>query len=330
MIKIKAHVSFSEIGKRSNNEDNYGFIEGATFIVCDGVGGAEKGEIASEIVVESLLSLYKADVFTPAQLAVMKAEQNIGEYMSEHPDSQGMATTLTLLQVRPGGIYLAWVGDSRIYQFRQGQVVYQTRDHSWVNEAVDAGILTPEEAIDHPKGNVITRAIQGNQKPVQVQDKFQPNVQTGDYFMLCSDGVLEAWSDDDLAALFGQANNLEEIQETLKKECDIQSRDNHTAIILQIESGLSVEPSDFVNQKESYAPMMEAIPLSENELNTTVGTPFFKKVKGLLGNKKILIAFSALLILLAFCYAMLKEDQPDSKSTQGTEHPKEDTKKDSE
>jgi protein phosphatase len=319
MIKVKEFTSFSEIGKRSNNEDNYGFIEGSTFIVCDGVGGAEKGEIASEIVVDSFLNLYKADIYTPAQVAVEKAEQSLTEYMSQHPDSHGMATTLTLAQVRPGGMYIAWVGDSRVYQFRQGQIVFQTRDHSWVNEAVDAGILTPEEAVGHPKGNVITRAIQGEYKPVQAQDKFLPNVHTGDFFLLCSDGVLEAWSDEDLAALFGQAQSMDELQTALVKDCAIQSRDNHTAIILQVESGSSNEFSNSVKSGESQVRLMEAIPVSSAELNSYSKFSVSSKIPFVFRDKRVIGAMLAIVLIVILWITFAKEETDEKKPQQATE-----------
>lgn len=259
MITIKKQVSFSELGRRTNNEDNYGFIEGSSFVVCDGVGGSEKGEIASDIVVSTFLNAYKSDVFSSAQDVVSLSEKALSNYISENPDSFGMATTLTFLQVRPGGIYVAWVGDSRIYQFRNGEIIFQTRDHSWVNEALDAGILTPEEAINHPKGNIITRAIQGEHKSVQVQDEFLANVQSGDIFFLCSDGVLESWTNDDLSALMGQSDDLLSLEKSLKSECALHSRDNHTAIILQIESNVPKE-------RES-TPIHQAIPIESEELD---------------------------------------------------------------
>jgi serine/threonine protein phosphatase PrpC len=305
MIKIQAQNSFSELGKRSNNEDNYGFIEGSTFIVCDGVGGAEKGEIASEIVVSNFLNAYKSDIFTNAQSAVATAEHSLSEYIMKNPESQGMATTLAFLQVRPGGMYTAWVGDSRIYQFRNGQIIFQSRDHSWVNEALEAGILTPEEAINHPKGNVITRAIQGEYKPVQVEDKFLPNVQTDDVFLLCSDGVLEAWSDEDLSALFGQSNELADLENTLKSECAKQSRDNHTAIILKVETDLKL--SNEAPLKET--PLVEAIPLSsEDEVrrNTKASSNF----KTILGSKKSLLMLLLSALILAFVFYKFVGGEP--------------------
>jgi serine/threonine protein phosphatase PrpC len=295
MIKIKAQNNFSELGKRSNNEDNYGFIEGSTFIVCDGVGGAEKGEIASDIVVSTFLNTYKSDIFTPAQSAVASAEHSLSEFIEKNPESQGMATTLAFLQVRPGGMYSAWVGDSRIYQFRKGQIIFQSRDHSWVNEALDAGILAPEEAINHPKGNVITRAIQGQYKPVQVEDKFLPNVQTDDLFLLCSDGVLEAWSDEDLSALFGQSNDLADLESALKSECAKQSRDNHTAIILKVETDL--KPFNETPRKET--PIVEAIPLSlEDDARGITKAP--SNLKTLKGMWKTLLMLLVSALVLAF------------------------------
>ena len=236
MIKIKEEIFFSEIGKRENNEDNGGWNSQYIYVVCDGVGGHSKGEIASEIVVKTFLNFNTADELTPISKTLETAESRISDYILENPDSKGMGTTLSLIQIQENGINVSWVGDSRIYQFRNGDIVFQSRDHSWVNEALDAGIINEQEAINHPKSNIITRAIQGGHNPTKAQEKFLTDIQVNDCFFLCSDGILETWSNEDLCALFTSNNNLSEIAEILKKECAQSSRDNHTAILVKIEA----------------------------------------------------------------------------------------------
>jgi hypothetical protein len=146
-----------------------------------------------------------------------------------------MATTLTFSQPRKDGILAAWVGDSRIYQFRNGRILYQTEDHSWVNEAIKAGIITKSEGVGHPKSNIITRAIQGSEKPTQIEWSLLSDVCKGDYFLHCSDGVLESWSNEELEVLFAQGFSSAEIMARMEKECEMNSRDNSTAILYEVE-----------------------------------------------------------------------------------------------
>jgi protein phosphatase len=234
MIKVNNQNSISELGKRSNNEDNFGYIQGATYVVCDGVGGSDKGEIASEITVKTFIEAFKINPNADASEVLRLAESNITSYINKHEHTDGMATTLTFSQVRDNGIYIAWVGDSRVYQFRNGRIVFQTTDHSWINEALRSGILTAEEAIGHPKANVITRAIQGAHKPTTADKVLLTDIQKGDLFLHCSDGVLETWSDEDLSAVFASLSDPASILTKIKSECAQHSKDNFTAIVYQI------------------------------------------------------------------------------------------------
>lgn len=242
MLKIREQCFISELGKRANNEDNYGLIKGSVYVVCDGVGGAEKGEIASQIVVSAFINAYQADPNASVASVMQLAQHQLTEFLNEHPEAAGMATTLTFSNITSKGVQVAWVGDSRVYQFRKGRIVFVTQDHSWVNDALKAGIISAEEAIGHPKSNIITRAIQGLHKPIVADTVLLTDVQKGDYFLHCSDGVLEAWSDEDLAALFGSLGNCREIIERIKRECLKESKDNFTAIVYQIEEGTKAEP----------------------------------------------------------------------------------------
>jgi hypothetical protein len=178
----------------------------------------------------------------------------------------GMATTLTLLHIRQEGALIAWVGDSRIYQFRQSRTVFVTRDHSWVNDAVAAGIISAEEAIGHPKANIITRAVQGSHQPVNVQYQVLTDVRKDDLFMLCSDGVLEAWANEDLEALIGTENgNIKAIAARIAQDCSIHSKDNHTAILLKVKEG-----ADPARQRPSpiRVPNSEQNPMRHNPERT--------------------------------------------------------------
>jgi hypothetical protein len=211
-----------------------------------------------------------------------------------------MATTLTFSQVREEGLYIAWVGDSRIYQFRNGQIVFKTSDHSWVNDALKAGIITLEESINHPKSNIITRAIQGSHKPTNADTLLLTDIKKGDLFFHCSDGVLEAWNDDDLQALFFKYSNSADILEVLKKECEIHSKDNFTAIVYKIEE-VSLKP---VKKDDSF---VNSIPIHQNEYYSQTSNPKSSITRKLFG---IPLYYYILLFLLltGIAYFFVKKD----------------------
>jgi protein phosphatase len=235
MIKVKESAFLTEVGKRANNEDALGFIDDFIYVVCDGVGGNEKGEIASNIVKDTFLDFSKSQFDFPLEEGLRFSEGNLSQYLEENPEARGMATTLTVLQILSDSIHVAWVGDSRIYQFRKGSILFKTEDHSWVNEAVIAGIITPEEAINHPKSNIITRAVQGQFKPTELATNILTDVDEDDIFLLCSDGILESWPDDELNNLFLTENDCNKIVALLNEKCSQHSKDNYTAIVLKIE-----------------------------------------------------------------------------------------------
>ena len=288
MIKVNNQDCISELGKRSNNEDNFGYIQGATFVVCDGVGGSEKGEIASEITVKTFIDAFKQNPNADASEVLQLAESKMTAYINQHDHVNGMATTLTFSQIRDNGIYVAWVGDSRVYQFRNGQIVFQTTDHSWVNEALHSGILTPEEAVNHPKAHVITRAIQGSHKPTSIDKVLLTDIQKGDLFLQCSDGVLETWSNEDLSALFASLRDPASILAKIKSECAQNSKDNFTAIVFQINE------ANISNKNYIPSSVNRPIPLKNNVVNkVSVPEPQSK------GKEKKVYLFTIILLALA-------------------------------
>ncbi|MDR1500100.1 MAG: protein phosphatase 2C domain-containing protein [Tannerellaceae bacterium] len=246
-ITIGKPCAVSEKGYRKNNED---FIfpspetitgDQKLFLVCDGVGGAEKGEIASSMACDYFStyfsSLLKEDP-TPEfiQKAVQYTEAHFDTYVSEHPEAGGMATTLTMLYVGSNGVTLAHIGDSRIYQFRNGKILYQTEDHSLVNSLVKIGQITKEEALSHPQKNVILRAVQGTGSHVEADVALIQDVQSGDYFFLCTDGMLENFTDQELASVFSKQMDAEIIKDILMESCDGKTHDNFSFYIIPIQN----------------------------------------------------------------------------------------------
>ncbi len=299
MVKILEQDYISEVGQRANNEDNCGYVSKSTFVVCDGVGGLDKGEIASDIACRSILSSFSEDSNCTIEVALPRAESSMASYLEQNQNAIGMATTLTLAQVRENGIYVAWVGDSRVYQFRSGKVNFVTKDHSWVNDALDMGLITKEEAINHPKSNVITRAVQGTSKPVKADSTLIQDLLPNDYFLLCSDGVLESWMDEELEELFANEESSTQILNHLKLKCEKFSKDNFTAIVFKVEDA---QIPTF--QEEVY--YVEAIPLPDfKEPSVARFDQEQRKVHPGRGKKKIILTLIFLALALTIFFFLV-------------------------
>ncbi len=247
-IRIEPPVCLHEKGKRKNNEDSiYPQMGSATdsdklFLVCDGVGGASKGEVASLMVCD-LLSAYfsehpikEVDANYIGQ-ALRFVEARMSKHIGLHPECSGMATTLTLLHFNDqrNKATIAWVGDSRIYQVRDGAILFMSDDHSLVNELVKRGEINPEDAAVHPQRNVILRAISGSEQPTKADVKEINNILPGDYFMLCSDGILESIDDTTLSMLLPNAeSNLDTVKLQIRELCEHLSNDNFSMYLLRV------------------------------------------------------------------------------------------------
>ncbi|GAB3932308.1 protein phosphatase 2C domain-containing protein [Larkinella terrae] len=248
-MKLTIHqpLGYSFQGGRSNNEDTiFPLADDATqqqpwFMVCDGVGGAARGEIASHIAVEGFNDYFirhPEPVATPVylQAALDYVQAQFDDYLARHPEGNGMATTLTLLYLHEAGASVAHIGDSRVYHLRNGKVIWRTEDHSLVNQLLKAGVISREEAREHPQRNVIERAIQGSTKPVKIDVQVLNDVRPGDYFFLCTDGVLERVSDELLENVLGTTTSNEEKKQMLVDCCTGKTKDNFSAYLVQIET----------------------------------------------------------------------------------------------
>ncbi|MDR0758151.1 MAG: protein phosphatase 2C domain-containing protein [Tannerella sp.] len=246
-IRIERPFAISEKGGRMNNEDSvFPLSELVTsnqklFIVCDGVGGAEKGEIASALACESFQTFFSTFIDgDPTEEFINKAvhytETRFDEYVQAHPEAKGMATTLTMVYIGKSGITIAHIGDSRIYQFRKGEAIFQTEDHSLVNSLVKLGQITKDEAKTYPKKNVITRAIGGTDCPTEAEVTLITDIQAGDYFFMCTDGVTECVMNDALAQIFMSSASTENIKNTIVESCSKKARDNYSFYILPIQN----------------------------------------------------------------------------------------------
>jgi protein phosphatase len=185
--------------KRPSNEDAFGYsVEHGVYVVCDGMGGAAAGEIASSIAVDEMMRLLVAEESgTPtaeqAEKAVAAANQAIFARSQRNPKLAGMGTTLVALIAAERQVWILNVGDSRGYRMRRGAVEQITQDHSLVEEQVRMGRMNPTEALRSPLRNVITRAL-GTQNQV-TPDVFAMEAEPGDLYLLCSDGLTREISD---------------------------------------------------------------------------------------------------------------------------------------
>ena len=227
---------------RQQNEDDYCADENL-FVVADGMGGHNAGEVASALAIATVRSGARGGIFTPAQFRELVQQANTAIYTASLDDNtqSGMGTTLTALAVVPGEeptVLIANVGDSRTYLFRNNILTRLSVDHSYVQELVNEGIITPEEARVHPRRNIVTRAM-GIDRNVQV-DVFQNTVRTGDRLLLCSDGLVDEVSDADIAQILREHTHPQETAEALVMVANANGgRDNTTVIVVDVVDDIS-------------------------------------------------------------------------------------------
>lgn len=239
--------SFHQLGGRSGQQDaRYPNIDQPSvestppfFVVCDGVGGNAHGEVASSTVCSSVASTLKdRDWNTPftdsdMQKVVVRAYDALSRARSKGSDD--MATTFTFAAFHSKGCMVAHIGDSRVYHVRPNDgILHRTEDHSLVNALLRSGNITPEQAINHPRSNVITRCM------AATGEKYAPtvlnitNIVNGDYILLCTDGVVHCMDDKTLVELLSSDIADEQKIATLAQLCK-NSDDNNTAILIHID-----------------------------------------------------------------------------------------------
>ena len=246
-IKIYQPLAIHELGKRANQEDSIYPIEGKAtendrlFLLCDGMGGHEHGEVASQSICKSL-SLFLLQHAVASEGLEDKLLSDALTYAYEEldklaitGDSRQMGTTLTLLYFHSNGCTAAHIGDSRIYHLRPSShtILYKSRDHSLVYDLYQAE-LTYEEMKTFPQKNVITRAmIAGDRNHPKTDVIHISDIQPGDYFYICSDGMLEQMEDEELFDVFSANVSDEEKRQMLISETS-DNKDNHSAYIVHI------------------------------------------------------------------------------------------------
>ncbi|MDD4200810.1 MAG: Stp1/IreP family PP2C-type Ser/Thr phosphatase [Eubacteriales bacterium] len=233
---------------RKNNEDACFVIPNKdVYIVADGVGGNNSGEIASGTAVEELAAYVKAGELdncnTPEEIfgfftkAVDVANKKVFDISSQDPACRGMATTLVMTYIHQGVAYLTNIGDSRAYLFRNGRLKRITKDHTYVNELIDQGVITEKEAETHNQKNVITKAL--GAEPAIEPDFYRVGLAEGDIMLLCSDGLYGEVGEDRIqemlkAAIAGDMKMNDLCADFVDEAILAGGRDNITVIAIRI------------------------------------------------------------------------------------------------
>ena len=251
-LRIVPRVKFvarSESGPaRENNEDKFDFYEpdeepllaarGSVYLVCDGMGGHNAGQIASELAAKQFLHAYYhlgGTAQEAARHAILQAHHYIAEMASKIPSRYGMGTTLTALILKQDEGILAHVGDSRCYRLREGVFEQLSRDHTLVARLVEQGIIPPEQARYHPQRNVIRQAV-GVADP---SEPLEPDIETfalqaGDLYLLCSDGLTDMVDDAEIEAILRDEPPTRAAWRLVDRALANGGRDNITVALVQI------------------------------------------------------------------------------------------------
>lgn len=221
---------------RQNNEDA-AFIGEGLYVLCDGMGGHEGGEVASNLAVDTLSSALaqKEPSVGPMIASILKANETICKRSIAEPALRGMGTTLTAMWVSDDQVLIAQVGDSRCYLLRGGVFRQCTHDHSMVADLVRAGQITPEEARVHPQKNLVTRAL-GTDLRVD-PDIFEIMRQPGDRWLLCSDGLTDQVTDTEIATILSENDRYEAADALLALALSRGAPDNVTLLLIDDERG---------------------------------------------------------------------------------------------
>lgn len=222
---------------RHSNEDAFGYrADRGIFLVCDGMGGAAGGEVASRMTVQKILERLTSDSVSGAEAlheAIAEANRAVLDCAERDPGLYGMGTTMVALLLHPASALIAHAGDSRCYLFRDGQLTRCTQDHSLVDEQLRLGTMTREEAERSPFRSVITRAV-GTQKSV-MEDAVEIEARPGDVFLLCTDGLTREVSEEEIADVLRAEADLDAAAARLVDAAnEAGGRDNVTCVLVRV------------------------------------------------------------------------------------------------
>ncbi|SFW16030.1 protein phosphatase [Prevotellaceae bacterium HUN156] len=256
-ILLYPPLSIHELGHRDNQEDSIAQWDNRLFALCDGMGGHEKGEVASQTVCQAIGEWYQNRAIHP--LGKPQVEDALAyAYAQLDKKDDGalkkMGTTLTLLYIGIEGAVAAHMGDSRIYHIRPAEgLLYQSRDHSLAFDLYQAGEISYEEMLNYGQKNVITRAMTpGEDNRMRPDIIHITDIQSDDYFYMCSDGMLERMSNDELVALLSSDASDEEKRQQLIS-ATANNQDNHSAWLIHIEDVVNEEGDEQLVNEEPNA-----------------------------------------------------------------------------
>lgn len=258
-IQTNSPFAFSHIGQRTSNQDALypavGMANEQTqlFVVCDGMGGADKGEVASQLLCDAVAGYaermdYPIFDIVHLQTAIDQAYKAYQAYLQQNPLVSRMGSTLSLLQLHQHGATIAHIGDSRVYQLRAGKVIFQTYDHKQVNDMVETGIITATQALTHPWRNRLSRAVVASAGDADQSVRSTPDVailtdvRAGDYFFMCTDGVLERLDNQKLESLLAAPIPGHAQGKALVALCEGQTKDNYSGYLISVRSVSKTEP----------------------------------------------------------------------------------------
>ena len=240
MLRAADSIWKTDTGRQRRDNEDSAYVRVPLFVVADGMGGAQAGEVASALAVEEFRrGLPESDPEHPTaeqRLAqrVQTANRRIYETAQVEHEHSGMGTTLTAVYLDDSDLAIAHVGDSRAYVFRDGELTRLTHDHSLVEELMRRGKLTPEQAAEHPQRSIITRAL-GIEPEVEVDTWTFPG-RGGDVVLLCSDGLTSMIDESQIAEVLRSESDLERVGERLIHEAnEAGGRDNITVVMFRLE-----------------------------------------------------------------------------------------------
>jgi serine/threonine protein phosphatase PrpC len=245
-LKLTTYT-LNEIGGRKNVEDTvfpkeFKHGDHKVFIVCDGVGGSNFGEVASQIAAEVFYAgvagktiTSKTDFDKLIKQAVVRFKDAVQDFIQKNPSAEGTSTTFTMTVPTNNGTYIAWCGDSRIYQLKNGKILYKTQDHSLLAELVSQGIITEQQAETHPQRNVITKSLSQHTKQADIETAvIYPKA--GEMLLMCTDGLLEHFKELEFESMFSKFDAKVDYAKAIDAICRNRTKDNYSMYLLHFEN----------------------------------------------------------------------------------------------
>jgi PPM family protein phosphatase len=236
MLRVAETIVRTDVGRQRRGNEDSSYASAPVFVVADGMGGAQAGEVASQMVVDAFSAGLPEEGSPEERLSVVvqKANQEIHNRSHSDAASAGMGTTVTAAYLDEDAVVLAHVGDSRGYLLRDGELSRLTEDHSLVEELLRGGKLTEEEALEHPQRSVITRAL--GIEPIVEIDTWTYPLRPGDIVLLCSDGLTSMISEQQVQEVLVSAPDLATAADRLIDAAnEAGGRDNITVLLFRVE-----------------------------------------------------------------------------------------------